>query len=164
LCLAPKFYPSLIMVRRQERSIISPEGRLTWTRAWKTAFASAPMRSGPRVAACTAKPSSTGLRPKGKCWRHRRPCSPANQLRRRNHGRPHVPPPERSRGPADAVHRARHAAWLLAARAQQQRVRPTAGACASKSQISQLFFAIIGQPPSASGRKACRPGTVLRSL
>jgi len=34
----------------------------------------------------------------------------------------------------------------------------------SKSQISQLFFAIIGQPPSASDRKACRPGTVLRSL
>src|SRR5215475_12009655 len=26
---------------------------------------------------------------------------------------------------------------------------------------SQLFFAIMGQPPSASGRKACRPGTVL---
>jgi hypothetical protein len=90
------------MVRDQERSI-SPEGPLTWTRAWKTAFASAPMRSGPDMATCTAKPSSTGSQPNGKCWRHRRPSSPANQIRRRSHGPPDVRrPPERSRGPVDA--------------------------------------------------------------
>jgi hypothetical protein len=80
-----------------------PEGRLTWTTAWKTAFASAAMRSGPHMATCTAKPSSTGLQPNGKCWRHRRPSSPANQIRRKSHGPPHVRrPPERSRGPVDA--------------------------------------------------------------
>ena len=87
------------MVRDQERSIMSPKGRLTWTRAWKTAFANAPMRCGPHMGAWTAKPSSTGLRPNGKCWQHRRRSSPANQIRTRSHGRPHVRrPPERSRG------------------------------------------------------------------
>jgi hypothetical protein len=102
LCLTPKFYPSLIMVRDQERSIFSPEGRLTWTRAWKIAFANAPMKYGQHMAAGTAKPSSTGLRPKGKCWRHRRSSSPANQLQRRSHGSPQVRrPPEHSRGLAE---------------------------------------------------------------
>ena len=90
--------------------------RLTWTRAWKTAFANAPMRCGPHMAACTVKPSSTGLRPNGKCWRHRRPCSPANQIRRRSHGHPHVRRPrERSRGPADAAHHIRDARACSAA-------------------------------------------------
>jgi hypothetical protein len=98
-----KLYPSLTMLSDQERSIISPEGRLTWTRTWKIAFA--------HMAAYTAKPSSIGLRPNGKCWRHRRPSWPANQIRRRSHGRPHVrrPPPERSRGPADAADHIRDA-------------------------------------------------------
>jgi len=109
-----KFYPSLTMVRDQERSIISPEGRLTWTRAWKSAFANAPMRSGPNMVAWTAKPSSTGLRPNEKCWRPRRPSLPANQIRTRSHGRQHVrKPPERSRGPADAAHHIRGASPLF---------------------------------------------------
>jgi hypothetical protein len=50
------------------------------------------------------KRSSTGLRLKGNSWRHRWQFSPANQIRRRIHGRPHVRrPPERSRGLADAA-------------------------------------------------------------
>src|SRR5215471_18899327 len=116
LCLRPKFYRSLIMVRDQGRSIISPEGLLTWNRAWKTAFANAPMKCGPHMAACTAKRSSTGLRPNGNSWRHRRQSSPANQIRRRTHGRPHVRrPPERSWGLADAADLARDASPCSAA-------------------------------------------------
>jgi hypothetical protein len=114
LCLNAKFYPSLTMVRDQERSIISPEGRLTWTGAWKSAFANAPMRSGPNMVAWTAKPSSTGLRPNEKCWRPRRPSLPANRIPTRSHGRQHVrKPPERSRGPADAAHHIRGASPLF---------------------------------------------------
>jgi hypothetical protein len=52
--LTPKFYPSLIAVRDQGRSIVSPEGLLIWTRPWKTAFANAPMKCGPHMGACTA--------------------------------------------------------------------------------------------------------------
>jgi hypothetical protein len=96
----PKSPSSLCYGERSRTIHHQPRRRLTWTRAWKTAFASAPMRSGPHMVACTAKPSSTGLRPNGKCWRRRRPSSPANQIRRRSHGQPRVRrPPERSRGP-----------------------------------------------------------------
>ena len=87
------------------------------------------MRSGPHMAVCTANPSSIGLRPNGKYWRHRSPWLPANQPRRRHHGGPHVrrPRPERSRGPADArpsrakcwyLSAAAAAAWPLAPRAR----------------------------------------------
>jgi len=108
--------PFVNYAERSRRLHHQPAGRLTWIRAWKTAFASAPMRCGPHMAACTVKPSSTGLRPNGKCWRHRRPYSPANQVRRRSHGRPHVRrPPERSRGPADAAHHIRDARACSAA-------------------------------------------------
>jgi hypothetical protein len=82
----------------------------------KRAFANAPMKCGPHMAACTAKRISTGLRPNGKCWRHRRQSSPANQIRRRTHGRPHVRrPPERSRGLADAADLTRDASPCSAA-------------------------------------------------
>src|SRR5262245_43673966 len=104
------------MMRDQGRSIISPEGLLTWTRAWRTAFANAPMKCGPHMAACTAKRSSTGLRPNGKCWRHRRPASQAHQIRRRTHGRPpDRRPPARSRRLADAADRTRDASPCSAA-------------------------------------------------
>jgi hypothetical protein len=103
LCLMPNF--SFVNCGERSRTRhISPKGRLTWTGAWKTAFASAPMRCGPHMAACTAKPSSIGLRPNGKCWRHRRPPSPADRPRKRSAHRLHIRrPPERSRGPADAT-------------------------------------------------------------
>jgi hypothetical protein len=53
------FYPSLIMVRDQGRSIVSPEGLLIWTRAWKTAFANAPIKCGPPW--LRARPSGAAL-------------------------------------------------------------------------------------------------------
>src|SRR5262249_27735380 len=65
-----KFYSSFIMVRHQERSVKAQKD--------SPVFASALMRSGPHMAVCTANPSSIGLRPNGKYWRHRSPCLPAN--------------------------------------------------------------------------------------
>jgi hypothetical protein len=89
-----------------------------------TAFANAPMKCGRHMAACTAKPSSTGLRPNGNYWRHRRQSSPANQIRRSAHGCPHVRrPPERSPGLADAADLTRDARPCSAAISTTGRLR-----------------------------------------
>jgi hypothetical protein len=98
--LTPQFLPFVNWGKTSRTLHHGPEGLLICTRAWKTAFANAPMKCGPQMAARTAKRSSTGLPPNGNCWGHRRQPSPA---RRRTHGRTHVRrSPARSRGLADA--------------------------------------------------------------
>jgi hypothetical protein len=94
----PKILPFVNYAERSRKLHHQQAGRLTWIRAWKTAFANAPTKSGPHMTACTAKPISIGFRPNGKSWRHQRPRSPTNQLQKRSDGRLHVRrPPERSR-------------------------------------------------------------------
>src|ERR1700757_3735933 len=57
-----RIYLSLTVLRDQGRSIYNQAGPLTWIRTWKTSFASALTRSGPRMVAYTVRPISIGLR------------------------------------------------------------------------------------------------------
>jgi hypothetical protein len=113
--MRPKINPSLTMLGDEEGVIIGHLRASTWIRAPKTAFASARMKSGPHMVACTAKPISIGLQPSEKSWRHQRLRSPVNRPRKRSDGHLYVLRlPERSRWPANA---ARHPEMLTASAA-----------------------------------------------
>jgi hypothetical protein len=61
-CRYRRIHLSLTVLRDQGRSIHHQAGHLTWIRTWKTSFASALTRSGPRMVAYTVRPISIGLR------------------------------------------------------------------------------------------------------